>query len=201
MYVQSLTHMHNYVWVCVYSAERLQVAPWANFQDLANCTRVTWLICMWNMTRALSRNWKMQHALSRNHFAVRQLTVRELQFRSMSTESARTAIRERARGMCHVWMSHVARTNQSFHLSRTNESCHTYEWVVSHIQMSRVTHINDESCLTYKRVMSCTRMSRVTHTNESCHTYEWYVNTTRFVSHIWMSRVTHMNDDSCLTYE
>jgi len=43
-----------------------------------------------------------------------------------------------------------------------NASYYTYEWVVSHIWMSHVTHMN-----------------------ESCHTYEWVM------SHIWMSRVTH----------
>jgi len=55
---------------------------------------------------------------------------------------------------------------------RVIESCHTYEWVMSHIRMSHVTHMN-ESCHTYERVMSHIWMSHVTHMNESCHTYEW----------------------------
>ena len=38
--------------------------------------------------------------------------------------------------------------------SRTSESCHTYEWVMSHIQMSRGTHTNESYC-----------------THESCHTH------------------------------
>ena len=46
----------------------------------------------------------------------------------------------------------------------------TYEWVMSHISMSHVTHIN-ESCHTYQWVMSHVWMSPVTHINESCHTY------------------------------
>ena len=33
----------------------------------------------------------------------------------------------------HVWMSHVA---------RMNESCHTYEWVMSHIWRSHGIHMN-----------------------------------------------------------
>jgi len=74
-----------------------------------------------------------------------------------------------------------------------NESCHTYEWVISHIWMSHVTHMN-ESCHTYKWVMSHIWMSHVTHMNESCHTYEWVM------SHIWMIHVTHMNE-SCHTYD
>jgi len=36
-------------------------------------------------------------------------------------------------------------------------------------------------------------MSHVTHTNESCHTYEWVM------SHIWMSHVTRMMNESCHT--
>ena len=35
----------------------------------------------------------------------------------------------------------------------TAQSCHTYEWVMSHIWMSHVTHLN-ESCHTYECVMS-----------------------------------------------
>jgi len=41
-----------------------------------------------------------------------------------------------------VWMSHVA---------RVNESCHAYEWFMSHMWMSYVTHVN-ESCRTYQVV-------------------------------------------------
>jgi len=43
-------------------------------------------------------------------------------------------------------------------------------------------------------VMSHIWMGRVTHMNESCHAYEWVV------SHVWMSHVTNMNY-SCHTYE
>jgi len=74
-----------------------------------------------------------------------------------------------------------------------NEPCHTYEWAMSHIWMSHVTHMN-ESCRTYEWAMSHIWMSHVTHTNEPCRTYEWVM------SHIRMSHVTHMNE-SCHTYE
>jgi len=70
-----------------------------------------------------------------------------------------------------------------------NESCHTYEWVMSQIWMSHVTHMN-ESCHTYEWVMSHIWTRHVTHMTESCHRY----------SHIWMSHVTHMNE-SCHIYE
>jgi len=63
-------------------------------------------------------------------------------------------------------------------------SCHTYEWVMSHIWMSHVTHMN-ESCLTHEWVMS--------HMNESCHTYEQVMPYTcrSHVTYIRMRRVTH----------
>jgi len=57
-----------------------------------------------------------------------------------------------------------------------NESCHTYEWVMSHIWMSHVTHMN-ESCHTYEWVMSHIRSSHVTcklvmsHVKEACHVW------------------------------
>ena len=45
--------------------------------------------------------------------------------------------------LCERWLVEAAQ----------NESCHTYEWVMSHVWMSHVTHMN-----------------------ESCHTYEWMIN-------------------------
>ena len=147
--------------------------------------------------------------------------------------------------MKHIWMSHVTHMNESCrnwtsHVMHVNGSCHTYEWVMSHIWMNRVKHTN-VSCHTKRRVISechstnltkgsqntnflralwkyiqhsaehsnpcrllCTYtyewfmshiwMSHVTHMNESCHTYEWVM------WHIWMSHVTHMNE-SCHTYK
>ena len=109
-----------------------------------------------------------------------------------------------------------------------NESCHTYEWVMSHIWISHVTHMN-ESCHTYEWVMSHIWMSRVTRMNESCHrgVCVWLTHTLHLdvrtrkscawsvVSQIRMSHVkhifeschihksncvTHMNE-SCHTYE
>ena len=53
---------------------------------------------------------------------------------------------------------------------RVNESCLTCEWVMVHVWMSRVTHM-DASCHTH---------------NEPCPTYEWVM------SHIWMRHVTHI---------
>jgi len=53
-----------------------------------------------------------------------------------------------------------------------NESCHTYEWVMSHIWMSHITH-TDELCHTCKWIASNIRMDHITHINGSCHRYEW----------------------------
>jgi len=67
------------------------------------------------------------------------------------------------------------------------ESCHTYRGVVSHIWMSRVTHIMchvthmHESCHTHEGVMSHKQISHVTHINESCHTYKWVCHTYAWV--------------------
>jgi len=87
-----------------------------------------------------------------------------------------------------------------------DESCHTYEWVMSHIWMSHVTHMN-ESCHTYESFLD-----HIIHIR-SQHSYLWHdpwfwpwliVQITSFIwwvmSHIWMSHVTH-NNTSCHTYE
>ena len=62
-----------------------------------------------------------------------------------------------------------------------------YEWVMSHIWMSHITHMN-EPYHTYEWVMSRTFL------NGTCHTHECVM------SQIWLSHVTHRNV-SCLTYE
>jgi len=64
-----------------------------------------------------------------------------------------------------------------------NESCHTHEWVMSHTQMSHVTHTN-ESCHTHDWVMSHTRMSHVSNRRVShvAHTQ---------LSSLGLSHVTH----------
>ena len=113
-------------------------------------------------------------------------------------------------------LRHPVRLLEGIHVIHMNESCHThewftayigdcarkactcarrkfYEWVMSHIWVSEVTHMS-ESGHTYEWVMSHIWLSHVTHMRESCHTYEWVV------SHIWVSHVTHMSE-SCHTYE
>jgi len=112
------------------------------------------------------------------------------------------------RQVSHVWMSHVA---------RMNESCRTYSRVMSHTWTSHVTQVQlldyykthewvsscikrhiarmntsslarmNESCRTYEWVTSHVWMSHVTHTSKWCRTYEWGV------SHIWMRHVANMN--------
>jgi len=100
-----------------------------------------------------------------------------------------------------VWvMSHIWMS----HVTHMNESCYTYEWVMLHIWMSHVTHRN-ESCRTYEWVMSHICISQITYINKPCYTYEWatshlWVTHGSVTSHIWTSHVTHMNE-SCHTYE
>ena len=87
----------------------------------------------------------------------------------------------------YVWMSgvtcdtyewgtrHISDANQLYVCAtgggnaRKNEPCHTYEWAMSHIWMSRVTHMN-ESCHTYEWVMSHIWMNE---SCLSCQTYQW----------------------------
>ena len=79
-----------------------------------------------------------------------------------------------------------------------NESCHTYEWVVSYIWMSHVTHVNEDNS-----PQSHTWMSHVARMNESCHTHEWVMShawISHATPHTWMIHVTHMNE-SCHTCE
>ena len=98
----------------------------------------------------------------------------------------------------------ISRINESFLMwisHGTHQSCLTYEWVMSHIWMSHVPHMN-ESCLTYEWVMSHIWMSHVSHMNESCLTYEWKATCVQYQkTTTWsMTHVTHMNE-SCLTYK
>ena len=68
-------------------------------------------------------------------------------------------------------------------------SGHTYEWVMSHIWMGHVTHMNG-SCHTYEWVIWHIWMGHVTDMNGSCDTYEWVM------SQIWILYVwcdTHEN--------
>jgi len=91
------------------------------------------------------------------------------------------------------------------HVTSMNESCHTNDWVMSHIWMRHVTHVDDhpyvlsfhlllQLCHTRECVMQYLWMSHVTRVNESCHMYAWVM------SHIRMSLVTHMNK-SCHIHE
>jgi len=80
---------------------------------------------------------------------------------------------------------------------------HRYEWVMSHIWMSQVPHMNpirtSELSHTYEWVMSHSSWSAwyagscSCHMSDSRHTYEC------IMSHIWMYHVTHMNE-SCHTW-
>jgi len=88
-----------------------------------------------------------------------------------------------------------------------NESCHTYEWVMSHIWMSHVTHMN-ESCHTYEWRLCVwalvggygicvTWMCDMTHSRVTlthvCHvTYVWVMSYMNESCHTWMSHVTYV---------
>jgi len=99
--------------------------------------------------------------------------------------------------MSYIWMRHI---------THTNASCHTYEYVRASTDVN--VRVSDESCHTYECVMSYMWMFHVTHTNASCHTYECVGASTdvnvrvfngpchryeRVMSLIWMRHVTDMN--------
>ena len=104
--------------------------------------------------------------------------------------------------MCCVWVreplyisswltyaTHLPRTNAACHI-HMHDSCHTYDWVMSHRRMRRVTHMI-ESCHTESKRRHGTRtgcargvpenecivshicLNHVAQMNESCRTYEW----------------------------
>jgi hypothetical protein len=60
--------------------------------------------------------------------------------------------------MPHIWLSHA---------THTNESCHTYDWVISHIWLRRVTRCAArypaliESCHAYDVALCCNVLQRV----------------------------------------
>jgi len=89
--------------------------------------------------------------------------------------------------MPHIRISHV---------TQLIASSQTHRWVMLHIWMGRVKHLNES-------------MGHIKHLNETCHTSEWVIShiwsrhakhTNGSTSHIWTGRVTHMNE-SCHTYE
>jgi len=117
----------------------------------------TWLIHMWDMTHSYVRHvsfiWDVTHS---SVMCTVGLGLRQ------------GVPRFSRRGMSHIWMSHAM---------LMNESCRTYEWVMVHIWMRQVVHINE--------------MSHDAHMNESRHTYKWVVLL------IWMSHVASMNESWC----
>ena len=91
----------------------------------------------------------------------------------------------------HIWMGHV---------TYTNWSCRTYEWVMSYMWMNHFARTN-ELCYTWIVCVPCMiSMNHVTHMTETCHTYEWVT------SHIWMrhdthTQMCHVTHVSCHTYK
>ena len=86
-----------------------------------------------------------------------------------------------AEGAQNMWMSHVTHIRMG-HVTYTNESCHTYEWVMSQVWIGPFTyhrHVTPTARKICQSVMS--------HTYEwvMSHTYEWDM------SHICVRRVTN----------
>ena len=99
------------------------------------------------------------------------------------TAARRNESRHTQRDMSHIWMSDV---------TYMNETNHTYEWVMSHVWMGRVS-CHSISCI-HEWVTLHIWMSHATRMNELNDTCEWVK------SHLWMSQIIHMNE-SCHTFE
>ena len=100
--------------------------------------------------------------------------------------------RVRDSSICRTWHFPIHDITY-FHVWHDVFTCMTrfvYEWVMSHMWMSHVTHMN-ESCHTYEWVMSRIWMSHVTHMNESCHTYDTIRSCAQYESVIWHLRGNH----------
>jgi len=87
-------------------------------------------------------------------------------------ESSRRDDIDTSKHVCVVWMSHVTHTHDAGHSYKSYN-----EWIYIF------------SCLMCFMWRSRHFLTRVCDTNESYHTYEWVI------SHIWMSHITHMNDE------
>ena len=93
-------------------------------------------------------------------------------------------------GMTHLYTACVTHRNSLTWMNGiTQERRPAYDWVMSHIWMSHVTHINKPCHWIW--------MSRVTHINDSFHTCEWVrlnISTSRVTRRnqfIWMSHIMH----------
>jgi len=101
---------------------------------------------------------------------------------------------------CHTYACWSTNSYMSFwalwvsHVTHMQEVCHTYEWVVSHIRASHVTHMKEDPlnpiCPSgdWERILSHTWMNHITRMNESWHTHE------RVMLHTLVSRVTRMHE-------
>ena len=115
--------------------------------------------------------------------------------------------------MLHTWMSHVTRMNRLCH-TQINASCHISEYVMSrklrHTHQTQLSTAPAQVWHTYKWVMLHIRLthSYVCQTYECVMSHKWirhvapitsHTSNAAFhssctnVTHIWMSRITHMN--------
>jgi len=95
----------------------------------------------------------------------------------------------------YILMSHVTHVNESCHL---NESCHTSEWVMSsdwgmsHIRVSRLTHLNSQ----VKLMLSWKdgKTNALKWQRERDREREMKVTGNSVTVHLWKSRVARMNE-------
>jgi len=114
-------------------------------------------------------------------------------------------------GSCHTWMRHYTHVNESphtyewtmSHLQISHEPCYTYKWVTWHVHEARHVHMSTV-CYKWMDIEGADISSHVTLVNTSCHTHEWvlpHTNTSEssrewVTPHTWMNHVTITNE-SC----
>ena len=80
------------------------------------------------------------------------------------------------------------------HVIHMDESCRTYGWVMSHIWISYITHMEQSwhtECWIFEWSAGCMSMRQVTHVNESCDTLE-SVTSHILISHVIQTESCHM---------
>jgi len=136
-----------------------------------------------------THEWVMSHVWSRHVTHIRYITHMPNRFRQVWCHTYACIWVMSQTGMSLVtYVSHIFHMNVSYHTYEsyhmyesyhTCESCYKYGWVVSHICMSHIgmSHVAGVS-------------RHVWHDSFICVT--WLMHSFIYVTHIWMSHVTHV---------
>jgi len=112
-----------------------------------------------------------------------------------SAPTLRALPRSRASVTHVIYMSHVARNDESCHTStQLRQLFAHYLHLACLLLVTWISHMLHKIGSHVTHLRKCTHSLRITSISHVCHTY------TSALSHMWISHVSHMNQ-SCLTYE